>query len=585
MGNKELLEQLGIDTKNISSDGKVTCPKCSNERKNKTDRCLSVSVAQGVYNCHHCGFSGKVNNAVPFEPKQKDYIRPKFVNTTALSTEGVNEFFKRSISQKTLNDCKVTQSLSWMPQTQSEIQAINFNYFRDGELINIKYRGLTEKHFKLEKNAELIFYGLDDIKNSDWCIIVEGECDKLAWWEVGVKECVSVPNGASKSSNANLEYLDNCVSYFENKTKIILATDDDEAGHALREELSRRLGKERCFKVDFKGYKDTNELLVATNATSVKQLILEPNLIPYPIEGIITADMMWDDMEDLFQNGLQKGAVTKELKELDEFLSFVTGQLMVLTGIPNHGKSPFALMIMACLSLHHGWRWGLFSPEHKPLKIFMAKGTGFSQREKDLAKAFISEHFYFIEPEDEDYGLDNILDKAKKLVAQKGIKGFLIDPWNKLEHHIEKGESETNYISKALDKVIKFDQRNSVFSIIVAHPTKIRKVFKAQHFEVPNLYDISGSSNWFNKPDIGVTFYRNFDTQKSEVYIQKMKYEHLGKQGKVELRYSLFNGRFNNLYGDFDNTNWLLPNEPQTELSLEQKMQESVPVEYDDIDF
>lgn len=575
MGNKELLEKLGIDLKKINKDGKTLCPKCSHTRKKKNDPCLSVNVIEGKYNCWNdsCDFKGIVGGTA-YEPKPKEYIRPKFVNTTSVSENAVNWFFKRGITQKTLKDLKLTEGKSWMPQTQKEENTIQFNYFRDGELINVKYRD-GAKNFRMVKDAELIFYNVDAIKNSDWCIITEGEIDALSFIEAGINEVVSVPNGASKSSNANLEYLDNCISYFENKTKIILATDSDEAGMALREELSRRLGKERCFKVDFQTCKDANEYLVAHGTEKLKSRVSEPNLKSFPIDGIITADMMWDDMEDMFKNGLQRGATTGFLKDFDELVSFVLGQLMILTGIPNHGKSPFALMIMLSLSIKHGWKWGIFSPEHKPLKIFvskvcemllgkhMRKGVGFTEREKELARSFINEHIFFIEPEDDDYKLDNILDKAKKLVTQKGIKGLLIDPWNKLEHNIEKGDNETTYISKELDKVIKFNQRNSVFSIIVAHPTKIRKVFKSPLHEVPTLYDISGSSNWFNKPDIGITFYRNFTTKMSEVYVQKMKYEHLGAQGMVELRYNMNNGRFNNQYGDWDNSNWLIPTTEQ----------------------
>ncbi len=582
--NKELLEDLGIDLKKINKDGKTLCPKCSHTRKKKNDPCLSVTIADGKYNCWNdsCDFHGIVSSKVPYEPKPKDYIRPKFSNTTQLGENAVNWFFKRGITQLTLNDCKLTESKAWMPQTQKEENAINFNYFRDGELINIKYRD-GRKNFKLEKNAELIFYGLDDIKNSDWCVIVEGEIDKLSFWQAGIKECVSVPNGASKSSVANLEYLDNCIDYFTNKTKIIIATDDDEAGQILREELARRLGYERCFKIDLKGCKDANEFLVANSASDVKQLIVEPNLIEFPISGIITADMIWDKVEWLLVNGLQRGDITEMLKDFDKLVSFVPGQFMVLTGIPNHGKSPFALMLMACLSIKFRWKWGLFTPEHKPLEIFIVKvcelllgkrarkGVGFGTTEKNLAKSFVNEHFLFIEPEDEDYTLDNILDKGKQLVVRKGIRGLLIDPWNKLEHNIPVGMNETTYISKEHDKIIKFNQRNSVFSIVVAHPTKIRKNLKTGLFEVPNLYDISGSSNWFNKPDIGITFYRNYQTKMSEVYVQKMKYDHLGEQGMCELRYNMNSSRFNNQYGDWDNSNWLLPVTAQTEVDFEAK--------------
>jgi len=564
--NKTLLGELGIDVHKISNSGHTLCPKCSHTRKKKNDPCLSVNVIEGTYNCWNdsCDFKGGVGG-VKTERVVKEYTRPVFRNTTQLGNELVHWFSaNRGISQRTLNEARVTESSS-----QDGKLWINFNYFRNEELINIKYRTI-QKDFRLEKNAELIFYGLNDIKDSDWCVIVEGEIDRLSFMECGIKEVVSVPNGASKSSVANLEYLDNCIDYFKNKKKVILATDADEAGMGLRDELARRIGYDVCFKVDFKGYKDANELLVAKGVNELKSCLNEGKLIEFPMDGIVTTKQMWDKVKRFQKVGLQRGKLTKEMEGLDELISFEAGQSMVLTGIPNHGKSPFALMIMVCLSIHHGWKWAMFTPEHNPLEIFLLKmcelligrrvnSHGMSDVENDLAEAFLDKHFYFIQPEDENYTLDNILAKAKDLVVRKGINGILIDPWNKLEHNMGKGESETLYISKQLDKVIKFGKNHLVFNITIAHPTKIKKIFKSNLFEVPSLYDIAGSSNWYNKPDIGICFYRNFNTGNSEVYVQKMKYDHLGKQGLVQMKYNPANGRFHGTSSSYNNSNWLIP--------------------------
>jgi twinkle protein len=576
---KELFLDIGIETKRSAGQDKVLCPKCSSDRKNKKDPCLSIDLGTGEYNCHNqCGFKGGViKNRDSFVPKPKEYIKPVFNNRTQLCNGMIKYFEGRCIYQQSLLDFKITESVRYMPKLEKEVNTINFNYFREGELVNIKFRP-AKKAFVMVKDAELIFYNLDAIKDSEWCVITEGEIDCISFHQSGIKEVVSVPNGASKG--ANLEYLDNCIDYFSNKTKIIIATDNDEAGASLRDELARRLGYDICFKVDFGDCKDANEFLQAHGPEKLSKLISKDALVEFPMAGIITADMVWEDVEWLLEHGLKRGDITGVLDDFDKLVSFVPGQLMALTGIPNHGKSPFALLIMASLSLNAKWKWGIYSPEHKPLAIFLVKicelllgkrarsGFGFAKSEKDLAKDFISEHFIFIEPEDDNYSLDSILDKAKRLVTRKGIRGLLIDPWNKLEHNMGKGDNETMYISKELDKVIKFNQRNSVFSIIIAHPTKIRKNLKSTLFEVPNLYDIAGSANWFNKVDIGVCFYRNFQTGMSEIYVQKIKYEHLGMQGMCEVKYNVNNSRFVNLNGGWDNSNWLLPKNAQVNIAL-----------------
>ena len=233
------LQNLGINLKNRSSGQiKTTCPKCSHTRKKKSDPCLSVNIDQGYYNCHNCQWSGSV-----LFKKKLEYVLPK-INPGKLSDKIIDYFKTRSISMQTLIDFKITESMKYFHALDRKTKAINFNYYRDNELINIKYRD-SRKNFSLEKNAELIFYNLDQIKDQESCYIVEGEIDALSLHEAGIKNVISVPNGASSGSQ-KLDYLDNCIKYFNNKKEIILCCDHDDPGLALRNELARRLGKYRC---------------------------------------------------------------------------------------------------------------------------------------------------------------------------------------------------------------------------------------------------------------------------------------------------------------------------------------------------
>ena len=147
-----------------------------------------------------------------------------------------------------------------MPQTGKTENTIQFNYIIGDQLINIKYRD-GRKNFKLYKGAEKVFYNINSIVGYDHCIITEGEMDVLALHEAGIKNVVSVPNGATLNTN-NLDYLDNCIDYFDDKEKVILAVDSDDAGQALQQELVRRLGAEVCFLADFVKCKDANEYLI-----------------------------------------------------------------------------------------------------------------------------------------------------------------------------------------------------------------------------------------------------------------------------------------------------------------------------------
>lgn len=557
------MDWQGIDISKIrGAKGKTTCPKCSHtRRKNKGERCLSVDTVKGLWLCHHCGWKGNAVSEREWERERGvSYEKPKWRNLTRLSGNALEWFSKRGITQQTLIKMRVGEGSAYMPQLQQKINAIQFNYFREGELVNIKYRDGT-KNFCLHKGAELIFYNLDSLAGAKEVIITEGEMDCLSFIEAGYDAVVSVPNGASKG-NQNLEYLDNCIDWFEDAEKIYLATDADEPGHSLQNELARRLGYYRCFKVTYSGCKDANELLV-NGRKSLQQCITDAE--PFPIEGVYTARDIVDDILHLHQHGLKRGK-TISLNKFNELLSFEPGYFTVVTGIPNHGKSEFVDQLITDLNALHGWRCGLFSPENYPLALHFSKIAGkltgrcfdeLSPTELQKAISYFSKNFYFIMPK-EDLSLQSILDTAADLVKRHGIKTLVIDAWNKLEHLYT--TSETQYISKQLDLLDAFCRKYGVHTFLVAHPTKIRKN-KDGLYEVPNLYDISGSANFFNKAANGLTVYRRFypdGHSHTEVYVQKVKFKHWGKIGYQEMGYHLPSGRYHELGTPVSGRDYLL---------------------------
>ena len=74
-----------------------------------------------------------------------------------------------------------------------------FPYYRNGELVNVKYRSL-DKEFSQVPKAEKVLFGVDDCRGASEIIIVEGEMDKLALEEAGFRHVVSVPDGAPPRS-------------------------------------------------------------------------------------------------------------------------------------------------------------------------------------------------------------------------------------------------------------------------------------------------------------------------------------------------------------------------------------------------
>ena len=531
-----------------NGENQMVCPECSPTRKKKTDKCFSFNLNKGAGRCNHCGIVLVENK--PFEPKhtQIEFKRPKLVELSKYTEKYLNYFKTRLISEKTLLELKVGEAVEWMPKARAEIPIIQFNYFRNGELINIKSRG-KDKDFKLFKDAELIFYNLDATIDNETIIIVEGEMDVLALYECGFKNVISVPNGAGLG-NINLEYLDNCIDSFSDNTKFILALDNDKAGHNLQNELARRLGFENCSKVTFKDTKDANDCLIKYGIKLTIDCINDAK--EYPIVGVFNANDISDNIYDFYNNGLPKG-VGIGMSEFDMFLRFQEGYLTTITGIPGHGKSEFLDFILCRLNISHDWKFALYSPENHPLELHFSKfaekisGKPFEGVNRmspiDLKQMidYHSNNFFFINPEN-DFGLENILDSVRQLVRKKGIKGFVIDAWNKLDHKYT--TNETKYISEQLDKIVRFCELNKVHCFLVAHPTKIRKDEKSGLYEIPNLYSISGSANFYNKTANGITVYRNYKEYTTEVYIQKVKFKHWGETGCVHLAWDKTNGRY-----------------------------------------
>jgi twinkle protein len=575
MSNHARIKALGIDIRRMDGSEKTLCPQCSSTRKNRHEKCLSVNITEGVWNCHNCGWRGSLKANKP----EKQYVKPKWQNNTSLSDKLVNWFKSRGISQQTLIDTGVGEGVEWMPQHGKEVNTVQFPYLRDQEVVNIKYR-TADKGFKMVKDAELILYNLNSLKKqleSVKAIVCEGEIDVLSFIESGLKHAVSVPNGANVG---DMTYLDNCFEELERVETLYIAVDNDEKGNLLKHELIRRLGAERCFTVDFKDCKDANEYLVKYGAIALAQTIDDAKQCE--LTGIVYAHQLHDQFVDLYDKGLPPGDKIG-LREFDDLASFAPGQLTIVTGVPQHGKSDFVDQIALRLSISHGWKFGVFSPENFPTHLYLSKmaekivGLSFRDTKEpysrmtlaqaERAHEFINDNFYFIQPPDEDVSLDNILLHAKKLVRRYGIKGLIIDPWNKLDHQYT--NSETQYISRSLDQLIKFNHNNGVHTFLVAHPAKLPKDKTTGNVEIPNLYQISGSAHFFNKCDNGLVVYRYFsenpEDRKTEIHIQKFKFKHLGSQGVATTKYDLLCGRFNyHGVAGFDRNNWLLEKENQS---------------------
>lgn len=567
------------------------CPVCSKSRKqkNQNKKIVSINTDKMVGTCFHCGVAFLEKKE--YKPERKVYIKPTWNNNTDLPDEVVKWFKNdRKISQDTLIKARVTKGTAFIPALAKVAGTIDFNYFRNGELTYIKHR-TRDKDFAAAKDAEPILYNLDGILGQEEVIITEGEMDVLSYMEVGFENVCSFPNGANDKNS-----IDRNIGLFDNAKKIYLAVDQDYPGIMFREELRRRLGTERCFRVDFKDKKDANEYLVRYGKEKLKRTIQEAD--EFPIEGLVSALDYEAEIQNLYDNGIDPGLGIRH-KVLNRLITFETGRLCTVTGIPGHGKSEFVDEICESLNTLHGWKTVYFSPENWPIPYHVRKlverlsgdpmvGYGkMSQEALNKALEYVSENFKFIIPKDDKYSLEAILDKARQAIHKHGCKVVVLDPWNRVEHQLDKNETETNYISRQLSAISNFAQKNDILFILVAHPRKV--AYAKGQYDVPNLYDIAGSANFYNKTDFGLTVYRDKIGDTVQVHVQKVKFRHLGKPGVARFLFNSRNARYHPLDIDqgkngellfdreeeekrFDNSNHMGEPEdetPQSEMNFE----------------
>ncbi|XP_060203097.1 twinkle homolog protein, chloroplastic/mitochondrial [Lycium barbarum] len=595
MALKQKLSQIGID---IGSCGPgqysgLLCPMCKGGDSN--EKSLSLFITQdghaATWTCFRakCGWRGGTRAFADVRTAYADMKKIGKVNKKhrqiteeSLGLEPLCDvlltyFSERIISRETLRRNAVMQ------RRYGDQIVIAFTYRRDGALVSCKYRDMAKKFWQ-EADTLKIFYGLDDIKGASDIIIVEGEMDKLAMEEAGFRNCVSVPDGAPPSisdkdlppvdKDTKYQYLWNCKEYLEKASRIILATDGDPPGQALAEELARRLGRERCWRVTWPKkrtidrFKDANEVLMYLGPGALREVIEGAEL--YPIQGLFNFKDYFTEIDAYYHQtiGYELG-VSTGWRSLNQLYNVVPGELTIVTGVPNSGKSEWIDALLCNLNHSVGWKFALCSMENRVReharkllekhikKPFFDVRYGesverMSAQEFGEGKQWLSDTFFLIRCEKDGLpNIDWVLSLAKAAVLRHGVNGLVIDPYNELDHQRPSSQTETEYVSQMLTKIKRFAQHHSCHVWFVAHPRQLHHWVGGP----PNLYDISGSAHFINKCDNGIVIHRNRDpsvgpVDQVQVCVRKVRNKVSGTIGDAFLSYDRATGEFNDIDED-----------------------------------
>jgi twinkle protein len=451
--------------------------------------------------------------------------------------------------------------------------ALCYPFFKGGSVVNEKYR-LPKKDFRQLTGGSQTFYNADVlssyelIEGTESLVICEGEMDALACIEAGHKFVVSVPAGAtSPKKNAfgviepvpqgtndiipeedkKFGFIYSNIQELSQVKDIIIATDNDENGRNMADELVRRLVRARCrFIVWPKDVKDMNDVLIKYGPEKVSDLIRTAKY--YQLSGVYK----FEDIPD----PPKLNYVSTGFAQLDGGnagkLKLTYPALMVITGRASHGKSTWAQQLVTNLANLHGWKCAIASFEMmiKPY-VYNSLGAAYLGRPSESwdnadqadVFGFINDNFFPIRQDDEEgvtsFDVYWFLRKAEEAIIRYDVRVILLDPWNQLDMSKDRNESTTEYTMRVLKDIAKFAEKFKVLFIIVAHPTKSGAMKDVTDLD---LYDISDSAHFQNRADVGVVIGRENNpdgtpSNISELRVTKTRVHDFGSLGPVKLAY------------------------------------------------
>lgn len=265
------------------------------------------------------------------------------------------------------------------------------------------------------------------------------------------------------------------------------------------------------------------------------------------------------DLQRIRAEGMGRGESTG-WRALDNLWSVAPGQLTVVTGWPNSGKSQF--LDALCLNLaRKGWRITFCSLENVPVYLHVEKlakqvagmpvRPGFRQNvtSEDLTDILdeLDGWFSFVQPEPDNFpSLAEVLDSFERTWLMRewnGPRAVVIDPWNELEHARPQGLSLTEYVGEALSRLRQWCRTHMVHVFLVGHPAKQQRNNGKLPIAAPDM--ISDSAHFWNKADNCLCVALTGDeSDLVDIHVHKVRFAHIGQRGTAQLKYDKYTGRY-----------------------------------------
>ena len=412
--------------------------------------------------------------------------------------------------------------------------AVAIPHFKDGELINIKYRFLEPDKIRYtsEPNAEQWVYhdvGFDEAlskakKGKTGIAIAEGEMDAMSLWQMGFKNVISPGSGAN-SYGTWIEEIDKIK-------QVWIAYDNDDPGQGAAKELAERIGVEKCRNVTYPGkVKDANEFMIEFKGEGLRELFAKATpFFKYEFSGLSEViQKIIDDPMEYLEIALLPGVKLER------------DNLMVLSGETNAGKSTYSLNIIKELaerdipSLFLPIERGVYSLGRRFLQILLGKtqeDMTFTTKEqwRDTLKKISGLPVYMAKPKVHE--LEKTIVRAKRLF---GIRVAIIDH---MDYLIRGSANKEALISEKMHELKHIAEQNGVVVIVITHINRGALVGGQR----PTIKNLKGSSSLEQDSEIAVMLYPTDDRAGLEVDVQKNKGPMMKQTYAINVETGVING-------------------------------------------
>lgn len=307
----------------------------------------------------------------------------------------------------------------------------------------------------------------------------------------------------------------------------------------------------------------SNDVLVdkiSRSEIETKSIDLDIYNLEVKPKDVIFGEDVKSEAIDIFENGYAS-VESMGIPELDEFFKLKRGELTLLTGYGNYGKSSFLKYVLILKLLRFGKKFAFFSPEDNPASEFYHDLTEIllgcdctpknftkpARRTYEEAYDFISKNIFYVYPKEIAPTPEYIKERFLELIIKEKVDGVVIDPFNQMSN--DYGARSDKYLETFLSDCSRFAQINSVFFLIVAHPKGAKKDADG-NYPCPDLFDIADGAMWNNKVDNMLIYHRpnhqlDQNSPLCELHTKKIRRQKtVGKKGKIEFELDRRKRRF-----------------------------------------